>query len=169
MGAADSELGQEIGYSVRDLHYTPANKCRHTTAYAKLRPDQLLSQLAAALPTFRLTIHRMPLHRAALKVKVTLVQALRFCTGRTAHRGSTGIALPFHDHGTRRGWGVSVTPLQLFTLGKDSVPIVQEAALGPGPVWTMGKISPSLGFDPRTFQPVAQSLYRLSYPAHLKG
>ena len=32
-----------------------------------------------------------------------LVQALRLCTGRTAHRGSRGIALPFHDHGTRRG------------------------------------------------------------------
>jgi len=28
-----------------------------------------------------------------LKVKVTLVQALRLCTGRTAHRGSRGIAL----------------------------------------------------------------------------
>ena len=27
------------------------------------------------------------------KVKCTLVQALRFCTGRTAHRGSRGIAL----------------------------------------------------------------------------
>ena len=37
------------------------------------------------------------------KVKVTLVQALRLCTGRTAHRGSRGIALPFHDHCTRRG------------------------------------------------------------------
>ena len=37
------------------------------------------------------------------KVKVTLVQALRLCTGRTAHRGSRVIALPFHDHGTRRG------------------------------------------------------------------
>ena len=37
------------------------------------------------------------------KVKVTLVQALRLCTGRTAHRGSRGIALLFHDHGTRRG------------------------------------------------------------------
>ena len=37
------------------------------------------------------------------KVKVTLVQALRLCTGRTAYRGSRGIALPFHDHGTRRG------------------------------------------------------------------
>ena len=38
-----------------------------------------------------------------VKVKVTLVQALRLCTGRTAHRGSRGIALPFHDHVTIRG------------------------------------------------------------------
>jgi len=36
-------------------------------------------------------------------VKCTLVQALRLCTGRTAHRGSRGIALLFLDHGTRRG------------------------------------------------------------------
>jgi len=42
-------------------------------------------------------------------VKCTLVQGLRLCTGHTAHRGSRGIALVFHDHGTRRGWGVSVT------------------------------------------------------------
>ena len=61
------------------------------------------------------------------KLKVTPVQALRLRTGRTAHRGSRGIALPFHDHGTRRGWGVSVTPWPLFTSGKDPVPIVQEA------------------------------------------
>ena len=38
-----------------------------------------------------------------VKVKCTLVQALRLCSGRTAHRGSRVIALPFHDHGTRRG------------------------------------------------------------------
>ena len=37
-----------------------------------------------------------------IKVKVTLVQALRLCTGRTAYRRSRGIALPFHDHGTRK-------------------------------------------------------------------
>jgi hypothetical protein len=37
------------------------------------------------------------------KIKVTLVQALRLCTGRAAHRESRGIALIFHDHGTRRG------------------------------------------------------------------
>jgi len=32
-----------------------------------------------------------------VKVKVTLVQALRLCTDRTAHRGSRVIALLFHD------------------------------------------------------------------------
>jgi len=52
------------------------------------------------------------------KVKVTLAQALRLCTGRTVHRGSRGIALPFLDHSTRRGWGVSVTPRPLFTPGE---------------------------------------------------
>jgi hypothetical protein len=36
------------------------------------------------------------------KVKVTLVQAPRLSTGRTAHRGSRGIAVLFHDHGTRK-------------------------------------------------------------------
>ena len=38
-----------------------------------------------------------------IKVKCTLVQALGLCTGRTAHRGSRGIAVLFLDHGTRRG------------------------------------------------------------------
>jgi len=35
--------------------------------------------------------------KTGIKVKVTLVQPLRLCTGRTAHRGSRGIALFFHD------------------------------------------------------------------------
>ena len=70
------------------------------------------------------------------KVNCTLVQALRLCTGRTAHRGSWGIVLPFIDHGTRRGWGVSVTPRLLFTPWKDPVPIIQEAGWAPGMVWT---------------------------------
>jgi hypothetical protein len=87
-----------------------------------------------------------------IKVNCTLVQALRLCTGRTAHRGSRGIALLFHDHGTRRGWGVSVTPSTFFTPGKDPVPIVQEAGWDTGPV---RKFSPPPGFDPWTVQPVA--------------
>jgi hypothetical protein len=62
-----------------------------------------------------------------------IFKALRLCTGRTAHRGSRGIALLFHDYGTRR---VSVTPRSLFTPGKDPVPIVQEVGWAPGPFWT---------------------------------
>ena len=73
------------------------------------------------------------------KVKCTLVQVLRLCTVRRAHKGSRGIALPFLDHGTRRGWGVSVTPRPLFTLWKDPALIVQEAVWAPGTVWTGGE------------------------------
>jgi hypothetical protein len=40
--------------------------------------------------------------KVKVKVKCTLVQALRLCTGSTAHRGRRGIALTFLDHGTRR-------------------------------------------------------------------
>ena len=45
-----------------------------------------------------------------VKVKCTFVRALRLCTGRTAHRGSRGIALLFYDHGTRRGEGSGSCP-----------------------------------------------------------
>ena len=89
------------------------------------------------------------------KVKRTLVQTLRFCIGRTAHRGSRGIALPFLDHGTRRGRGVSVTPRPLFSPGKDPVPIVQEAGWPQSRSGQVRKISPPPGFDPRTVQPVS--------------
>ena len=65
-----------------------------------------------------------------------LLPALRHCTGRTARRGCRGIALLFLDHGTRRRWGVSVTPRPLFTPRKDTVPIEQEAGWTLGPVWT---------------------------------
>ena len=89
-----------------------------------------------------------------VKVKVTLVLALRLCTGRTAHMGSRGIALLFKDRGTRRGWGVSVTPRPLFTPGKDPVH-VQEAGWAPGSVWTGEENLVPPGFDRRTVQAVA--------------
>ena len=72
-----------------------------------------------------------------LTLKATPVQAPSLCAVCTAHRGSRGvIALHFHDHGTRRGGGVSVTPRPLFAPRKDPVPIVQEAGWAPGPAWT---------------------------------
>ena len=74
--------------------------------------------------------------RVKSKVKCIHVQALRPCSGRTALRGSTGIALLFLDHVTRREWGVSLKPRLLFTSGKDLVPIVREAEWATGMVWT---------------------------------
>ena len=71
-----------------------------------------------------------------VKVKCPLVQALRLCIGHTAHRWSRGIALLFYDHGTRRGWGVRITPRPLFNPGQDPVPIVQGAGWAPAAVWT---------------------------------
>jgi len=102
------------------------------------------------------------------KVKCTLVEALRLCSGRTAHRGSRGIALLFLDNGTRRGWGVSITPQLLFTPRKDPLPIVQEAGWAPWPVWTGVKnLAPNRIRSPD--RPArSQSLFRLHYPAHHK-
>ena len=88
------------------------------------------------------------------------------CTGRTVHRGSRGIALTFHDHGNRRGWGVSVTSRPLFTLVKDPVPIVQEAGWAPGPVWTGAENLSPIGIRFPDHPARSKSLYRLSYPAH---
>jgi len=72
-------------------------------------------------------------------------------------------------NGTRRGWGVSVTPQQLFSPGKDPVPVVQEAEWAPGPVWTVAENLASTGFLSPDRPARSQSLYRLSYPAHRVG
>ena len=47
-----------------------------------------------------------------------------------------GIALLFHDRGTRRKWVVSSTHRPHFTLGKDPVPISQEIGEAPGLGWS---------------------------------
>jgi len=53
-----------------------------------------------------------------------------------------------------------------FTPGKEPVPILQEAGWAPGPARTGGKYRPHRDSIPD--RPArSQSLYRLSYPAHL--
>ena len=104
---------------------------------------------------------------SVVQVKCTLVQALRLCTGRTSHRGSRGIALPCRDHGTRRGWGISVTPRPLYSPGKDTVPIIQEVGWVPGPVWKGVENLGHTGIRSLDSPARSQSLYRLSYRAHL--
>ena len=78
-----------------------------------------------------------------------------------AQRVGRGIALLFHDHGTRRGWVVSSTPRPYFTAGKNSAPIVQEARWAPGPVWTGGK-SHSTGIRSPVRPSCSQSLYLIT-------
>ena len=66
--------------------------------------EQYFVQLLSWIPLMYVRCATIKLYSTfTVKVKVTLVQALRLCTGRTAQRGSRGIALLFHDHGTRRG------------------------------------------------------------------
>ena len=83
-----------------------------------------------------------------------------------AQRVGRGIALLFHDRGTRKECVVSSTPRPHFTPGKEPIPILQEAGWAPGPVWTGGKSRPHRDSIPD--RPArSQSLYRLSYPAHI--
>jgi len=58
-----------------------------------------------------------------LKVTCTFVQALRLCTDRAVHRGSRGIALTFHNHGTRRGEGSASRPGLSLPPGKTRYPL----------------------------------------------
>jgi hypothetical protein len=51
--------------------------------------------------------------------------------------------------------------------GKDPVPIIQEAGWAPEPVWIGAGNLAALGFDPRTFQPVASRYTDYAIPALL--
>ena len=99
-------------------------------------------------------------------IKCTPVQVLRLCTGRTAHRGSGGVALLFLDHGTRRVEGSASRPGRSFTPDKDVLPIVQEAGWSPGPVWTVTVNLTPTGIRSPDRPTRSQSLYRLSYRTH---
>ena len=101
-------------------------------------------------------------NRLYIKVKVKFS---RYRPG-VAQSVGRGIALLFHDRGTKRGWVVSSTPRPHITPGKDPVPILQEAGWAPEPVWTGEKSRPHRESIPD--RPArSQSLYRLSYPAHI--
>jgi len=101
-------------------------------------------------------------------VKVTLVQALRLCTGRTADRGSRDTALLFLDHGTRRG-----------VRDQRHAPAALYPRERTGIYCTGGWVDLRAGLDrwgksrlhrysiPRDRPARSQSLYWQSYPAHL--
>jgi len=84
-----------------------------------------------------------------IKVKCTLVQALRLCTGRTAHRESRGIALLFHDQRHKK-WvrGQHHAPGALYPRGKTRYPLYRRLGGPQGRSGQVRKISPPPGFDP---------------------
>jgi len=81
-----------------------------------------------------------------INFKKLLINEVKFSRYRlsVSQKVSRGIALLFHDRGTRRGLVVSSTPRPHFTSGKDPVP---RAGLD------VRKISSPLGFDPGPSNP----------------
>ena len=102
-------------------------------------------------------------HKPRAKVCSNLVQLKwsRYKLG-VVQRVGRGIALLFHDRGTRRRWVVSSTPRPHFPPRKTRYTFYRR--LG-GPQGRSGRVENLVptGNRSRTVQPVAQSLYRLSY------
>ena len=105
-------------------------------------------------------------HISTGEVKCTLVQALRLCTGRTAHRGSRGIALLFLDHGNRRCDGLASRPGR--SLPSETSSLRTGDWVGPRVgLDRCGKSRPPPGFDRGTVQPVASRCTNLATgPTH---
>jgi len=98
---------------------------------------------------------RIPVLRGKVKVKCSLVQALRLCTGCTTHKGSRGIAVLFLDHGTRRSEGSASYPGGSLPLTKTRYPLYRRMGGPKGRSGRVQKISPPPRFDLQTVQPVA--------------
>ena len=62
------------------------------------------------------------------------------------------------------GGGWSAPHSNHFTPGKDRMLIVQEAGWTSGPVWPLRKLTPRLGFDLQTVQPVVSRCTDLAVP-----
>ena len=93
------------------------------------------------------------------KIKVTLVQALRLCTGHTAYRGCRGVALLFHDHRHLKGVKGQRQATAAFYPREDPVPMVQESGWAPVSVWTdLDNLAPT-GIRSSDRQARTQSLY----------
>ena len=111
-------------------------------------------------------IHLDTMKAYKVKLKCTPLQALRLCTGRTAHRGSRGIDLLFHDNGTRRGEGSASRPGRFLPRERPCTHCSEESCWAPGPVWSGAENLFPTGIRSSDRPPRSQSLYRLSYPAY---
>ena len=71
-----------------------------------------------------------------------------------AQRVGRGIALLFHDRGTRRSEGSAARPVRTLPLGKTRYPFYRRFGEPQGRSGQVRKFSPPPEFDPRTVQPV---------------
>ena len=116
-----------------------------------------------------------PKGRAPVKVYVYLggkVGRVRFhpVAGHTGtERESRGIALLFHDLGTRWGWVVNVTSRPPLPPEKTQYPLYRRLGGLQGRSGKVRKILPPPGFDPRNFQPVASRYTDWAIPVNVFG
>ena len=108
--AGSTHIWEEIAGFRCCQHFSLRNLRTNTPQYTlppnrktaeKIRNLSFLSNLTAPAVSFLSGFIAISIRGKV--VKVTLLQALRLCTGRMAHRDSRGIALLFLDYGTRRG------------------------------------------------------------------
>ena len=93
--------------------------------------------------------------RCKKKVKCTLAQALRLCTNRTAHMGSRSSALLFLDHGIEVARSQRHPPAILYSRERPGTHCTGGCVENRAGLDRYGKSRLPPGFDPRTFQPVA--------------
>ena len=98
-----------------------------------------------------------------VKVKCTLAQALRLCTGHTAHRESL---YPFMATALEGGEGSASRPGRSLPLGKTRYPLYRRLGGPQGRYGQVRKISPPTGIRSPDRPARSQSLYRLRYLAH---
>jgi len=116
------------------------------------QPDQSLEdQFNPSMP--------VSVHCKKVKVKISHYRPS------VAQRVGRGIALLFHDCGTRRGEWSAARPGRTLPPGKTRYPFYRRLGGPPGPVWTGGK-SRLYRNSIRDHSARSRSLYRLNYPAH---
>jgi len=91
---------------------------------------------------------------------------MRLCTSHMAHRGSTGIALLVHNHGTRRSEGSGSRPGCSLPPGKTRYPLYRRLGGHQGQSGQVQKISPPTRIRSLDRPAHSQSLYWLCYLAH---